>query len=126
MPFLLDYPQLKIIRDIAKRKKLSVHLVGGFLRDFLLGSQKEDFDFAVNKNALGMARSFSKKIKGAYILLDEERGCARVAKKFNGNLYTFDFADFRTKTFKGDLAHRDFTINTLSLDLIKLNDYQYH
>ena len=122
MPFLLDYPQLKIIRDIAKRKKLSVHLVGGFLRDFLLGSQKEDFDFAVNKNALGMARSFSKKIKGAYILLDEERGCARVAKKVNGNLYTFDFADFRTKTFKGDLAHRDFTINTLSLDLIKLND----
>jgi len=122
MPLLSDYPQLKIIRDIAKKKKLSVHLVGGFLRDFLLGSQKEDFDFAVNKNALSMARSFSKKIKGAYVLLDEKRGCARVAKKVNGNLCTYDFADFRAKTFKEDLAHRDFTINTLSLDLSNLND----
>jgi len=122
MPLLSDYPQLKIIRDIAKRKKLSIHLVGGFLRDFLLGSQKEDFDFAVEKNALSVARSFSKKIQGAYVLLDEERGCARVAKKVNGNLTTFDFADYREKTFKEDLAHRDFTINTLSLDLCKLND----
>jgi len=122
MPLLSDYPQLKIIQDIAKKKKLSIHLVGGFLRDFILGSQKADFDFAVEKNALSVARSFSKKIKGAYVLLDEQRGCARVAKNFNGNLTTFDFADFRAKTFKEDLAHRDFTINTLSLDLLKLND----
>ena len=122
MPLISDYPHLKIIRDIAKAKKLSIHLVGGFLRDFILGSQKEDFDFAVEKNALSVARLFSKKIKGAYILLDEQKGCARVAKKVNGNLTTFDFADFRAKTFKEDLAHRDFTINTLSLDLLKLDD----
>lgn len=122
MPFLSDYPQIKIIRDIAKAKKLSIHLVGGFLRDFVLGSQKQDFDFAVDKNALSLALTFSKKIKGAYVLLDEERGCARVAKKINGNLTTYDFADFRAKTFKEDLSHRDFTINTLSLDLLKLND----
>lgn len=122
MPFLSDYPQIKIIRDIAKAKKLSVYLVGGFLRDFVLGSQKQDFDFAVDKNALSLALTFSKKIKGAYVLLDEERGCARVAKKINGNLTTYDFADFRAKTFKEDLSYRDFTINTLSLDLLKLKD----
>ena len=119
MPLLSDYPQLKIIRDIANKKKVSIYLVGGFLRDFLLGLEKKDFDFAVEKNALNVARSFSKKIKGAYVLLDEDRGCARIAKRIKGNLYTFDFADFRDKTFDRDLAHRDFTINTLSLDLSK-------
>lgn len=122
MPLLSDYPQLKIIRDIAKKKKLSIYLVGGFLRDFFLGLQKEDLDFAVDKNALSIAQSFSKKIKGAYVLLDEKRGCARVVKKVGGKLTTYDFADFRARTFKEDLAHRDFTINTLSLDLSKLND----
>ncbi len=120
MPLLSDYPQLKIIQDIAAKNNVSVYLVGGFLRDTLLGTAKKDFDFAVEKNALKIARSFSKRIKGAYVLLDEERGCARIAKKTKGELYTFDFADFRAKTFQEDLAHRDFTINTLSVDLSEL------
>ena len=63
MPFLSDYPQLKVIQNIARTKKVSVHLVGGFLRDHLIGMAKEDFDFAVEKNALALAQSFSKKIK---------------------------------------------------------------
>jgi len=121
MPFLNDYPQLKIVRDIALRQGVSVHLVGGFLRDFLLSSPKDDFDFAVDKNALRVARAFSRKVKGAFVMLDEERGCARVVKKANGSLKTFDFADYRAKTFQGDLAHRDFTINTLSVDVNALN-----
>jgi len=122
MPLLSDYPQLKIIQDIAKKKKTPVYLVGGFLRDAILGFEKKDFDFAVKKNALGVARLFSRKVKGAYVLLDEERKCARVVKKYNGDLYTFDFAEYRAKTIEEDLAHRDFTINTLSLDLSKLKD----
>lgn len=120
MPLLSDYPQLKIIRDIAKKKKVPIYLVGGFLRDAQLGEKKKDLDFAVEKDALDVARAFSECIRGAYVLLDEARGCARVAKKIKGELYTFDFADFRDKTFEGDLARRDFTINTLSVDLSRL------
>jgi len=48
MSLLSEYPQLKIIQDIARQKKVSIYLVGGFLRDFLLGSVKEDFDLAEN------------------------------------------------------------------------------
>ena len=77
----------------------------------------QDMDFALEKSALKVAKSFANKIKGAYILLDEERQCARVAKKRNGQLLTFDFADFRAKTLRGDLKKRDFTVNTLCLDL---------
>ncbi len=92
------------------------------MRDFFLGMKKKDFDFAVECNALEVARTFSKTIKGAFVLLDKERGCARIAKKIKGDLYTFDFADFRSKTFLQDLAHRDFTINTLSLDISGINE----
>src|SRR3989338_4953726 len=117
MSFLKDYPQLQIIRDIARRRKVRVYLVGGFLRDYCLGSPKTDFDFAVERDALKFARVFATKIKGAYVLLDKERGCARVAKKQGGKIATFDFADFRAKTFLQDLALRDFAINTLSVDM---------
>jgi len=120
MPLLTEYPQLKTIREMARKKGVAIYIVGGFLRDYLLGQCKTDFDFAVERDALGLARVFARKIKGAFVLLDEERGCARVARKEGGQIYTFDFADFRAKTFKGDLSHRDFTINTLFVDLVSL------
>lgn len=121
MSFLKDYPQLRIIQDIAKRKKLAVHLVGGFLRDHCLGNHKTDFDFAVEKDALDFARLFARRVKGAYVVLDQEHGCARVVRKSDGKIWTFDFSDFRAKSFRRDLTLRDFTINTLSVDLAKLN-----
>ena len=122
MVLLHEHPSIKIIQDMARRRKLAIYLVGGFLRDVTLGITKNDFDFAIEKNALKFARDFATKIHGAYVLLDQEHGCARVVKKKNKVLYTFDFANFRAKTFKGDLAHRDFTINTLFCDLAKLTD----
>ena len=141
MSFLKDYPQIQVIKDIARRRNVAVHLVGGFLRDHCLGNPKSDFDFAVEKGALSFARLFARRIQGAYVVLDQERGCARVVhrisrrnsvrsrqkSKISGGskkgteTWTFDFADFRAKTFSRDLACRDFTINTLSVDLTKLN-----
>ena len=140
MPFLTDYPPLKTIQEIARGRKIAVHLVGGFLRDYLLGIETKDFDFAVERSALQLARAFARRVKGTFILLDGKRGCARVVlripqdyapqsshsphaqggKGSQGEVYNFDFSDFRAKTFHQDLAHRDFTINTLSVDLTSL------
>ena len=121
MSFLKNYPQIQIIQSIAKKKSVAVFLVGGFLRDFFLGRPCLDFDFAVEKDAVKLARLFAKRIRGAFVLLDEEHGCARVAKKEKGVLRTFDFADFRAPSFPKDLLHRDFTINTFSLDIVSLS-----
>ncbi|HBO97775.1 MAG TPA: hypothetical protein DE315_03695 [Candidatus Omnitrophica bacterium] len=152
MSFLKDYPQLQMIRDIARRRKVAVHLVGGFLRDYMtaadhMGSAAlnptrfRDFDFAVEKGALDFARLFARRVKGAYVVLDEERGCARVVHRISKRnsvrsrqkseisggskkakqIWTFDFADFRARNFQKDLTLRDFTINTLSADLAKFD-----
>lgn len=122
MPFLHDYPHIQVIQQLARRKRAAVFLVGGFVRNYLLGRAGADFDFAVGKNALGFARDFAREIKGAYVVLDEERGCARVVKKVKGQPLTYDFADYRAKTFAKDLEHRDFTVNTLSVDLLKIKE----
>jgi len=113
-------PRFQILQKIAKKQKVKMFLVGGALRDYALGRPCVDFDFATDKNAIKIAKDFAKKIKGAFVLLDEEHHCARVARKEKGRLFTYDFADFRAKTLKGDLAHRDFTINAISIDICDL------
>lgn len=122
MSFLAEYPQLKIIQKIAVKRRAWVYLVGGFLRDVLLSRRQTDFDFAVEKNAVAFAKQFADSVKGAFVLLDDEHGCGRVVKKIDGIPWTFDFADFRAKTLKKDIASRDFTINTLYADLLKIKD----
>lgn len=122
MPTLAQYPALRSLKDLACEKRTDVFLVGGFLRDCLLGRPGHDFDFALKKGAVPFARLFAKKIKGAFVLLDAERGCGRVAKKLNGRLETYDFADFRAPTLAQDIRHRDFTVNTLFVKVNSIAD----
>lgn len=117
--FIFSY--LDELKTVAKKQKAAVFLVGGALRNFLLEKDNDDFDFATSKNAIPLARAFAKKIHGAFVLLDEEHHCARVARKERGRLLTFDFADFRMPTLKGDISHRDFTVNTLAVDIKDLS-----
>jgi poly(A) polymerase len=114
---LSTHPEILLLKEIAQKRRQRLVLVGGFLRDHVLGRRAHDLDFAVSSDAVALARRFAKAIKGAFVLLDEESGCARVAKKYPDGMWTYDFADFRAKTLKGDLAGRDFTINTLTLDI---------
>lgn len=122
MRLFIQYPHLKELKQLARAKKAKIFLVGGFLRDYLAATPKADFDFAVDKNAIALAKSFARKIKGAFIILDEERGCARVARKTPEGLLTYDFSDFRAKTFEADLRARDFTVNTLYVDILTADE----
>lgn len=85
------------------------------MRDAFLKRKREklDLDFAVDKDAIGLARAFARQTKSGFVVLDKEHGCARVIYRD----YTLDFTDFRGKDLKEDLLHRDFSINTLALQL---------
>ena len=111
------FPFIKTLNVVAKKNQAQIFLVGGALRDLYLSREVVDFDFATSRNAIKIAKNFAREIKGAFVLLDQDHNCARVARKEKGRLLTFDFADFRSKDLKGDLSHRDFTINTISIDV---------
>lgn len=119
---LQQQPHLKTLISLLKRRHCQVYLVGGFLRNLLLSKPKDnlDLDFAVSSDALGLAKAFAKKIKGFYVVLDKKERCARVIHHLNGQTYTLDFAQFRAKTIKEDLALRDFTVNNLAVDIKKI------
>lgn len=99
----------------------SCHLVGGALRDFLLGRAITDFDFATSFDPTDLARTFARQIDGHWFLLDEKRRQSRVVCKADGFPYTYDFAPFRASSLHGDLLRRDFTVNAIALDLAGLS-----
>lgn len=88
-----------------------VYLVGGAVRDALLGRVSHDLDFAVGSGAVSLARAVADALGGAFYLLDAERGTARGILGDS----VMDFALFRGEDLLEDLRHRDFTINAMAL-----------
>ncbi len=110
---------LEAIQGIASRKRVTLYLVGGALRDIVSGRQKNrpDMDFCLKQGAISFARAVARELKCGFVVLDELHGCARAVKKMRGGLYTLDFTDFRGKTLEEDLLHRDFSVNSMALEL---------
>lgn len=111
-----NYPRLQILKEIACQQNLDVHLVGGFIRDFLMNRPTRDFDFTVS-HPRTLAEQFARRIQAAVVILDEDRECLRVVKKETTGLETYDFTAWRADSLEEDLKLRDFTINTLHADL---------
>lgn len=111
---------LKPVHDFARPKKVKLYLVGGALRDLILKRRKDnpDFDFCLKRSALSFGRKLASHLRAAFVILDEEHGVCRLVKKADGKIHTFDFTDFRGLTLENDLLRRDFTINSLALDLM--------
>jgi len=120
---LLNNPFIKIIQRKSKKYNTPIYLVGGFLRDLILGKDKQEFDldFTLKRDSIKFARLISRDLKGGFVVLDKERGCARVVHNKNGRIFTLDFADFRDNTLEKDLRLRDFTINALAMDVNKIS-----
>ncbi|MDD2703408.1 MAG: HD domain-containing protein, partial [Candidatus Omnitrophica bacterium] len=110
---------LQSILDIAAKKKISLYLVGGILRDSFLNREKEnpDIDFCLKRGAIALARETAGVLRAGFVVLDEEHGCGRVVKQIGRQVYTFDFTDFRGKDLEDDLLHRDFTVNSMAMEL---------
>lgn len=118
---LRDKEILREVLRFAKARKVKLYLVGGILRDLIVGREKEtpDFDFAIKRGAVNFGKGLAKELKAGFVVLDKEHGACRIVKKSNDKTYTLDFTDFRADTIEKDLLLRDFTINALAVELEK-------
>jgi len=93
--------------------------VGGALRDYYLDRRGADLDFAVDGGAIALSRQLARRLHGTFVLLDREHGSARVVKRIDGVIWTFDLTDWRGTSIQKDLNLRDFTINALAVDILE-------
>lgn len=113
---------LSILRDtlaFAKRQGCSLYVVGGCVRDALLGrtSPPTNIDLAILRGALQTAQALATQLGGTSVCLDEEAGSARVVLTRQAQRVELDLSDFRGPTLEEDLRRRDFTINAMALPL---------
>ena len=59
------------VSAVLTQKNCQAYVVGGFVRDWLLGRETADIDIAVSGNALNIAQEVAEAIGGRYVLLDE-------------------------------------------------------
>jgi poly(A) polymerase len=93
------------------------YLVGGFVRDGILGRATADIDIAVNADALEVASDIAGASGGRYVPLDKENGVGRVIlDDGSGSKWEIDFTTLQGD-IQDDLARRDFTIDAIAVEL---------
>lgn len=112
----LPSAQTEALRIVARcLGRETAYLVGGAVRDVLLGRWSDDLDLAVPSGAMALARRIAERGAGAYVELDAERGAARAVLPVASATVQVDVTDFRGPALADDLAGRDFTVNALAV-----------
>lgn len=125
----LSHEAFELVRTSADELGQEVYVVGGYVRDYLLGrTQKNDFDFVVVGSGIDLANKVHSKAKGASKL--------SVFKRFGTAMFKWEdteleFVGARRESYsedsrkpfvedgslEDDQKRRDFTINALAISL---------
>ncbi|MFM8319459.1 MAG: hypothetical protein ACKOC5_00985, partial [Chloroflexota bacterium] len=115
----LPFPEImQAVRAAAQRSGQPVHLVGGSVRDLLLGRPIHDLDFALPGRGLSVARRTADVLGGAFFALDTARDTGRVLLDLpDEKRLVLDFSAYRGADLESDLRDRDFTLNAIAINL---------
>ena len=119
---------LDLVKEVAAEKKLRPYLVGGPVRDLLLGRSVIDLDFTLEEGSSTLARGIAKRINGRVRSYPQFMTYKVTADEFP----EIDVASARSEkyrqpgalpsvspgTLSDDLLRRDFAINAIALDVI--------
>lgn len=98
---------------------VNVYLVGGAVRDALLGKKGADLDFTVAGGAEQPARLVANQLGADYYIMDRERDAHRVIVRpvEIGEITYLDFIGMHGSTIDDDLRQRDFTVNAMAVNI---------
>ncbi len=116
--FLKKSGILQAVHRLSTKKGEEVYLVGGAIRDLLLGRPLgKDLDFVVQGEGKELAAAVAEETGGHAFPLDESFGTWRVILKKGKKRTELDFSLLQGKDIYDDLRQRDFTINSIALNL---------
>jgi putative nucleotidyltransferase with HDIG domain len=105
---------LQRLRVLAEGRE--AYVVGGTVRDVLLGRETRDVDLAVGGDALAWARSVADALGAHFVVLDDENAVARVVLSEGAAAEYIDVAALQG-SLDQDLRRRDFTVDALAVPL---------
>ncbi|HLJ73754.1 MAG TPA: polya polymerase, partial [Thermoanaerobaculia bacterium] len=119
---------LDLIKEVAAEKNLRAFLVGGPVRDLLLGRAVIDLDFTLEDGSSALARGIARRINGRVRSFPQFLTYKVTAEQFP----EIDIASARSEKYRqpgalpsvtagtliDDLTRRDFSINAIALDIV--------
>jgi putative nucleotidyltransferase with HDIG domain len=109
-------PVLSELSRLAKEKKTPFFLVGGYLRDLLLGAPAKDYDFALPKDASSFIETIEEALHLHFFKVGKE-GIHTTTYRIIGEGMSIDLAFLQGETIEEDLRRRDFTVNAVAFSL---------
>ena len=119
---------LKIAGEISEKESIPAYVVGGFVRDLIMGKKINDIDIMTIGDGIEFAKKIAKQIEVKKVIPFEKFGTALIPNKD----IQIEVATARKESYestsrkpteviytdlKGDLVRRDFTINAMSMDI---------
>ena len=106
---------LTALREAASRRGLDAWIVGGAIRDALLGIPPLEIDVAVTGESEALARDLEHAGMGRAVFLSRDRPGPRVYRVAGRT--PVDIAEIEGGSIGTDLARRDFTVNAVAFPL---------
>lgn len=104
-------PLIEQVAAVARQKKVPLYLVGGAIRDALLGRRVKDYDFVLGKIKMPFLNQL-RDLLGASLFPMGKGKLERVFRLVQGE-QTIDFVGMSGDDIGQDLMRRDFTINAI-------------
>lgn len=127
MQLPLEHPVFEKLSEIATEKGLEAYVIGGYVRDLLLGRPSKDIDIVVHGSGIELAEEAARRLGDLHISVFKNFGTAMFRYKgmeieFVGARKESYRADSRKPiveegTIDDDQKRRDFTINALAISL---------
>ncbi len=120
----MDIQTLSILKrtiQYLNTQQQQAYLVGGSLRNILLGEPCSDWDIVIEGDAHKLARHLADTLGGYYAHLHEK--ASRVIVKQDPSDIILDISPLNGRTIEEDLLRRDFTINAIAATLDEVVQY---
>lgn len=114
---LHERPETAVVLEAAREQRISCYLVGGCVRDAILGRTPSDFDVVVDCEPSTFAEAVAKRIEGRVLQHGDPWCSCVVTPNDRSALSRIDVSRIAQGDMVADLARRDFTVNSIAVFL---------